>query len=174
VLKNTRSHLLLTFLGIIISIISLSLYSAPDTTSNRATIKAPDWTLKDAQGHDASLSNYQGKPLILHFWATWCPYCKKVQPGLEHLLNKYHTDGLELLGISFREDEGTLPQKVLDDRGFTFKTLVDGDVVATQYRVRGTPTTFFIDREGLVVWVSSGSDPNDPKMEEIVRAMVGE
>lgn len=178
-MKNTHRHLLVTFIGIIVSIISLSLYSAPDstpdTTSNRATNKAPDWTLKDAQGHDVSLSDYQGRPMILHFWATWCPYCKKLQPGLERLLNKYHADGLEFLGISFREDEGTLPQKVLDDRGLTFKTLVDGDAVAKQYGVKGTPTTYFIDKNGLVVWVSNDSDPDDPRMEAVVvRGMLGE
>ena len=164
--KNTRKHLLVTLVGIAVSMITFSINAAPDI--------APDWTLKDAHGQEVSLSDYQNKSLILHFWATWCPYCKKLHPGLERLYQKYKIDGLEVLGISWWEDEGALPQKVLVDRGFTFKTLVDGDAVAKQYGVKGTPTTFFIDKEGVVVWVSNGSDPDDLKMEEVVREMVEE
>ena len=164
--KNPRKHLLAGLVIIAMSVMTLSLSAGPAT--------APAWTLKDANGYGVSLSDYQGKPLILHFWATWCPYCKKLQPGLERLYRKYKEDGLEVLGISWWEDEGALPQKVLEDRGYTFKTLVDGDAVANQYGVKGTPTTFFINKEGLVVWMTNGSDPDDPKLEEVVRGMLGD
>ena len=84
---------------------------------------APDFTLKDASGEDVSLSDYRGKVVILHFWATWCPYCKRLQPGLDALYKKYQQDGVELLGISFSEDADADPQGTLDKRGHKFKTL---------------------------------------------------
>ena len=162
--KNSRKHLLAGLIGIILSVMSLSL--------NAAT--APDWILKDANGNEVSLSDYREKALILHFWATWCPYCKKLQPGLERLYRKYKEDGLEVLAISWWEDEDARPQEVLEDRGVTFKTLLDGDDVAKEYGVKGTPTTFFINKRGKLIWVTNGSDPDDPKMEEVLRGMLAD
>jgi peroxiredoxin len=123
---------------------------------------APAFSLHDASGENVSLADFEGRPLVLHFWATWCPYCKKLQPGLERLGQEYRDRGLVVLGISFREDEGTRPQEVLEKRGLTFQTLVEGDSVASLYGVRGTPTTFFINRAGEVVAVSNTSNPDDP------------
>lgn len=133
-----------------------------------AAAVAPDWTLADADGNSVSLSDYKNKPVILHFWATWCPYCKKVQPGLDRLYRQHHQQGLEVLGISWWEDEGAEPQKELENRGHRFKTLINGDAVAKKYGVRGTPTTFFIDRNGEIVWVSNTSNPDDPALEKAV------
>ena len=169
-IKILRRYLLITSIGIVVSMIPLSLNSA----SESKTSIVPNWTLRDAQDQEISLSDYQGKPFILHFWATWCPYCKKVQPGLERLYSKYKSDGLEVIGISWWEDEGAEPQKVLEDRGLTFKTLVNGDAVAKQYGVKGTPATFFINKDSQVVWMTTDSDPNDPEMEEVVKRMLGE
>lgn len=134
--------------------------------------QAPEWTLKDAEGNEVSLSDYRGKPLILHFWATWCPYCTKLQPGLESLYQDFQQDGLELLGISFLEDEGAEPQKALESRGHTFKTVINGDEVAKEYGVKGTPTTFFIDRNGTVIWMTNNSNPDDPAFEQAVEYLL--
>jgi cytochrome c biogenesis protein CcmG/thiol:disulfide interchange protein DsbE len=123
---------------------------------------APEFTLNNANGEAVSLADYRGRPVLLHFWATWCPYCKKLQPGLVATRDSFHEQGLVLLGISFREDEGTQPQAVLQSRGMDFMTLIDGDDVASAYDVSGTPTTFFIDRQGELVGRTSKSDPADP------------
>ncbi len=171
IVNNLRRIHLRRYLSMALIMTCMSMVSV---SSQAQELKAPDWTLNDAQGRDVSLSDYYGKPLILHFWASWCPYCKKLQPGLERLYQQYHADGLEVLGINWREDAGVQPQKVLERRGITFKTLVEGDAVADQYGVRGTPTTFFIDKEGVVVWVTIDSDPDNPGMEEVVRQMLEE
>jgi peroxiredoxin len=133
--------------------------------------KAPDFVLSDATGRMVSLSDYRGKPLILHFWATWCPYCRKLQPGLTALQSRYGDSGLVVLGVSFREDKGADPQAVLERRGHRFTTLVEGDDVAATYGVRGTPTTFFIDRRGSVVGMTHTSDPEDPSLAELAAAI---
>ena len=114
---------------------------------------APDFTLKDASGEDVSLSDYRGKVVILHFWATWCPYC---------------------IRLHFSEDADADPQGTLDKRGHKFKTLLKGGRVAGLYQVSGTPTTFFIDRNGLLRAVTMSSDPDEPGLEKMVQLLVNE
>ena len=122
---------------------------------------APDFVLQDASGAHVSLKDFRGKPLVLHFWASWCPYCEKVQPGLQAIADARAGQDLVLLGISFREDDGIEPQSVLRSRGHQFKTLLMGEEVAEMYSVRGTPTTVFIDRDGRIVGMTHSSDPED-------------
>jgi len=124
-----------------------------------------DWSLKTQNGKDISLSLYKDKPIILHFWATWCPYCKKLQPKLVELQKKYQSSGVEIIAISFNEDEGALPQDVLASRGYTFLTAINGDEVAESYSVRGTPTTFFINKNKEVIFKSTSSNVNDPRLD---------
>ncbi len=129
--------------------------------------KAPDFVLPAADGTLVSLKDFRGRPLVIHFWATWCPYCRKVQPGLQALADKHADQGLVLIGISFREDEGATPQAVLDERGHRFTTLLDGDEVADMYDVRGTPTTIFLSADGTVIGATHTSDPADPILERL-------
>lgn len=131
-----------------------------------------NWALSTQSGENVSWHSLQGKPLILHFWATWCPYCKKLQPGLEKLHKKYQSQELQLIGISFREDPGTYPQTVLNNRGHEFTTLVDGDHVAELFGVSGTPTTLFINADGLILGVTRTSNPEDPDLEKAVKILL--
>lgn len=134
--------------------------------------KAPNWTLTTQNGQEVTLAQYQGKPVILHFWATWCPYCKKLQPTLLSLTEKYMTDDVVLLGVSFNEDEGSMPQTVLDERGHNFITAINGDETADLYGVVGTPTTFFINRKGQIIFKSTSSNTADPRLELAMKEIV--
>ena len=125
---------------------------------------APDFSLPDPQGKVHTLAEYKGKPLILHFWATWCPYCKKLQPGLDSIAKDYKNTDLQVLGISFNEDDGAMPGEVLRKRSIHFPTLINGESAAKNYGVPGTPTTVFINRAGEIIWVTNISDPNDPSL----------
>lgn len=134
---------------------------------------APAWQLHTQNGENISLSDYQGTPVILHFWATWCPYCKKLQPKLVELEEKYQKSGIKLIAISFNEDDDARPQDEINARGYHFITAVNGESVAMLYGVRGTPTTFFINRQGKAIYKSTSSDINNPKLalavEEIIK-----
>ena len=134
--------------------------------------KAPVWQLQTEQGQVVKSSDFKDKPLIIHFWATWCPYCKKLQPGLDRLYSKYQKDGLQLISISIREDEGAKPQSVLDARGLNLKTVINGEKVAEQFGVPGTPTTIFIDKKGNIIAQTQSSDPDDPRLEQVVKYLV--
>ena len=133
---------------------------------------APPWQLKTQDGQTISLKQYQNKPVILHFWATWCPYCKRLQPKLVSLQKKYQASGVEIVSVSFNEDEGALPQSEIYSRGYDFITAVNGEPVAANYGVRGTPTTFFINRLGEVLFKSTSSDITDPRLELAVQEII--
>ena len=133
---------------------------------------AKPWQLKTQTGEVVSLDQYKNKPVILHFWATWCPYCKKIQPTLVELQKKYQAEGVELLAISFNEDDGALPQDEIKRRGFSFITAVIGKDVAQLYGVRGTPTTFFINRDNEIIFKTSSSNKDDPRFDLAMKAIV--
>jgi len=156
------------FLFIVLS----SLVSFICDANNETTDIAPNWQLKTHAGKSISLADYQGKPVILHFWATWCPYCKKLQPKLVELEEMYKHTGIEIVAISFNEDEGVNPQDSIVQRGFQFITAVAGDKVAQQYGVKGTPTTFFINRNGKVIFKSTSANVEDPRLELAVKEIV--
>jgi cytochrome c biogenesis protein CcmG/thiol:disulfide interchange protein DsbE len=143
-----------------------------DAASKMEESVAPNFELTHADGQPFNLHDYAGKPVILHFWATWCPYCKKLQPGLEKLRLKYQHTDLQMIGISFKEDVGATPGQSLLERGVKMKTLVLGDEVAKLYGVRGTPTTVFIDRTGHIAWVTNTSNPDDPNLEKALQFLV--
>ncbi|WP_299573586.1 TlpA disulfide reductase family protein [uncultured Shewanella sp.] len=136
--------------------------------------QAKAFTLNDAEGNKWSFAEYAGKPIVIHFWATWCPYCKKLQPGLERLRLTHLDSDLEMIAISFNEDKGAMPAAALAERGIGMKTLVEGDSVAELYGVTGTPTTVFINRSGQLVWLTRISDPDSPKLAQAIDFLLSE
>lgn len=158
------------FTFILLTTISLA---QEDAATTAELPMMPEWQLYNEAGQLVKSSDFLGKPLVIHFWATWCPYCKKLQPGLEKLYQKYQADGLQMIAISLREDKGATPQKELDSRGITFKTLINGDDVGMNlFNVSGTPTTIFIDKAGHVIGSTSVSEPDDPRLEKTVKYIV--
>ncbi|WP_220465069.1 TlpA disulfide reductase family protein [Colwellia sp. MB02u-9] len=134
--------------------------------------QAPAWQLKTQYGDTISSAQFDGQATILHFWATWCPYCKVLQPKLVELEKKYQQQGVKLVAISFNEDDGVLPQDELAARGYSFPTAVHGDEVASLYGVNGTPTTFFINKHKQVIFKYTSADTSDPRLELAVQAIV--
>ena len=139
--------------------------SAPPSNQYR---KAPSWTLENAEGELVSSEDFAGKATIIHFWGTWCPYCKKLHPGLERVRAKYESQGLEVIGISVNEPIGAKPAEVLKERGIHFPTLLEGDDVAAEaFEVYGTPTTIFISPQGEILGQTMESNPDDPRFDKI-------
>jgi thiol-disulfide isomerase/thioredoxin len=134
------------------------------STVNESPYQSTDWQLSNLQGEKIKLSDYQGQPVLLVFWATWCPYCKKLLPGIEALNKKYASKGLKIIGVNIRED--WKPKVYWANHGYTFDAVLDGDEVAKIYGVNGTPGIVFIDREGKVLGVQSFSDPEHPLLEK--------
>lgn len=111
---------------------------------------APDFTLQTLEGESLSLSDLRGKAVVLNFWATWCPPCQGEMPELQAAYDDHASGGLVVLGVNQAEEMATV-QAFLDDRGLTFPIVLDSQYEASQrYQVNSLPTTFFIDRNGVI------------------------
>ena len=110
---------------------------------------APDFELYNLDGETVKLSNLRGKIVLINFWATWCEPCKVEMPLFEE---RYQITGsdLEILAVNFDEPEQEVRQFV-DEFGLSFPVLLDpGAEVQNLYRIRGYPTTFVVNEEGII------------------------
>ena len=111
---------------------------------------APDFALKGLDGNVVRLSDLRGKPVLINFWATWCPPCKEEMPTLQAAYQKYRDQGTVFLGVDLKEDAGTI-QDFVQKNGYRWTFLLDPEArVSTAYQVSAIPTTYFIDGEGIV------------------------
>lgn len=136
---------------------------AEEETLEQDDTSAPSWSLQKADISYGSES-LVGKPYVIHFWATWCPYCKKLQPGLDSMSKDYQDTGIATYAVSFWENAKAKPIKEMQRRGLDLEVLINGDEVAKAFNVQGTPTTLFVDHEGEIVARLTTSDPNDPQI----------
>ncbi|MGB9774129.1 MAG: peroxiredoxin family protein [Bacteroidota bacterium] len=112
---------------------------------------APDFVLPHTQNRKIKLSDYRGKVVIVDFWATWCPPCRAEIPGFIDLYSKYKDKGFVMLGISL--DEGGLSDVVpfVKQYKMNYPVLIgNSQVVAAYGGIRGIPTTFIIDKKGMI------------------------
>jgi cytochrome c biogenesis protein CcmG, thiol:disulfide interchange protein DsbE len=138
---------------------------APDTLKGKL---APDFALRDLDGHEVRLSDLRGRPVLLDFWATWCGYCREALPAVEMMHRSLAAKGLLVFGIDAEESE--LAHDYLQKYGYTLPSLVDRKEEAVKlYRVESWPTTVLIDREGKVAYYDSGFEPE--KLRDAIRAL---
>jgi peroxiredoxin len=106
-----------------------------------------NFTLQDLQGNSWTLKDLRGKVVLVNFWATWCPPCRKEMPDLEALGKRFKGQGLMILAISDEDAAKVTP--FIAEKQFTFPILLDpGRKVNTLFDVEGIPKTFIYDREG--------------------------
>jgi peroxiredoxin len=112
---------------------------------------APDFTLKDLRREEVSLKEFRGKVVLLNFWATWCPPCRKEVPSMVELYGKYKDRGLEIIGVNLDKLGKSEVKKFSLEHKMNFPILLDpaGDIAAL-YRVVALPTTIFLDRNGRI------------------------
>ncbi len=117
---------------------------------------APDFLLEALDGPETRLSDYRGQPVVLNFWAKWCVSCRKEMPQLIEAYDSHRDDGLVVVGLNLQESESII-RPFVDEFGINFPVLIDRDgEVGDDYRLVGLPTTFFIDRDGVVESVLIG------------------
>ncbi len=111
---------------------------------------APTFALARIDGERVDMRELLGAPLVLNFWATWCEPCRIEMPLLQSRYAAGREAGLRILAINFDEPEA-LVSSFVEDLGLTFDILLDpGAYVQGLYRVRGYPTTFFVDARGVI------------------------
>ncbi|HZW82222.1 MAG TPA: TlpA disulfide reductase family protein [Candidatus Deferrimicrobium sp.] len=120
---------------------------------------APNFTLTSLDGKKVSLNELKGRPIILNFWATWCPPCKLEMPALDKVYGKSSEKGFTMLTINQQEDVGTI-QKFLKENGYSLPVVLDSSgEVGELYQVQGIPTTVFIDSKGVITDIHTGTMP---------------
>jgi peroxiredoxin len=118
---------------------------------------APDFSLTDVHANKTvKLSDYEGKAVVIYFWATWCAICKTEMPSMEGVYKGYQDDGLMLLAVNVGES-ASQARTYADGLDLTFPILNDaGKGVASNYEIIGYPTFYFIEPNGLVSSVKIG------------------
>jgi peroxiredoxin len=110
---------------------------------------APDFTLTTAAGETLRLSDLRGTPVVLNFWATWCPPCRAELPELQSASERL-TGQVAIVGVNQAEAPAEV-QAFADKLDLTFTVPLDENGDASRlYRVRSLPTTFFIDSSGVI------------------------
>ena len=128
---------------------------------NSNDLRAPGFSLADLEGNTISLDQMRGKVVLLNFWGTWCGPCRKEIPDFINLMKKHNKDGLEIIGITLTSGPPENIKAFADKWGINYKLLTDikGNETqtvtalygqATGKRITGIPTTFIIDREGVI------------------------
>ena len=114
---------------------------------------APDFQLESLDGQSVSLSGLQGNPVMLNFWATWCGPCRAEMPFIQEVYEdeEWREQGLVILAVNVGESSSTV-QSFIEDNGLFFPVLLDKSKKVTRdYNISGIPTTFFIDKNGIMI-----------------------
>ncbi|HDP89069.1 MAG TPA: TlpA family protein disulfide reductase [Thioalkalivibrio sp.] len=144
-------------------------------TSEPGLAPAPKVTLQTLEGDTVVLEDLQGQPVLLTFWATTCPGCVKEMPHLVELYERYHAQGLEVIGVAMAYDPPNQVLAMRNQRQLPYTIALDLDSSAARAfgDVRLTPTTFLIDTRGRIIYKKLGEFDMD-RIENSIRDMLGE
>jgi cytochrome c biogenesis protein CcmG/thiol:disulfide interchange protein DsbE len=153
-----------------------SFAGAGQIPSPREGFPAPDFTLNALGGEPATLSAYRGQVVIVNLWASWCGPCRAEMPALQTVYAANQARGLEVLAVnSTYQDSASDAQAFVHELGLTFPILLDEDgAVSRRYLVRALPSTFFIDRQGVIRTVILGGPMSAATVQSKVEALLRE
>lgn len=153
--KRTIIILVVAFVAVVFGVLRaarLTKFSEATAEDKGGVFKpAPDFTLLDIHGNKKSLSDFKGKVVILDFWATWCPPCRKEIPHFVELYDDYKERGLEIIGVALDKDGEKVVSLFINENGIDYTVLLGDREVSNLYGgIPYIPTTFIIDREGRI------------------------
>ena len=130
--------------------------------------KASEISLPDTKGSNLSLSSLQGKVVLIDFWASWCGPCRRSEPELKKLYEKYQSKGFEIYGISVDEDKFAWKTAIKQDKINWLHVNDDKGVVAGKWNVMYIPNTYLLDKTGKVVAVN----PPHQQLDELIQKLL--
>lgn len=136
---------------------------------------AEEFTLADRDGKQVSLRHFRGEVVMLNFWASWCKPCRQEMPILEQLYKRYKALGFTLIAINV-DDDPAKGAALLRDVPVTFPVLFDGKgEVSALYKLKGMPSSIFIDRKGQLRYLHTGYKAGDEQeYDKQIRALIRE
>jgi len=159
----------------LIVVILLILTACTSFLPSDAEGQAPDFSLPHLleEGKRVALSDYRGQPVVVNFFANWCAPCREEMPTLEATYQTHREEGLVILGIGTQDDQQPLSELVTS-LGITFPVVWDeSDEMSDAYRVRAMPTTFFVNREGIIEQTIIGA-LTEEQLEQEVKALLSQ
>jgi len=136
-------------------------------------LTAPDFTLKTIEGESITLSSLRGQPILLNFWATWCPFCRDEMPAFQNVYEEHKDDGF--IVISITEEVGSEMDNVIefrDNYNLTFPILLDeGGVVTRRYHVNSLPRTLLVNPDGVINNIILGGPITENAVKQELSAM---
>jgi thiol-disulfide isomerase/thioredoxin len=140
--------------------------------SPREGFLAPDFTLDTLNGTQVTLFDLRGKVVVINLWTSWCPPCRAEMPAIENVYQANREQGLEVLAVnSTYQDNEANAAAFVQELGLTFPVLLDRDgSVSNRYQLRALPTTYFIDRQGVIRSVVLGG----PMSESLIQSKVAD
>ncbi|QEN04995.1 TlpA family protein disulfide reductase [Thiospirochaeta perfilievii] len=135
-------------------------------------VPSPDFTIKNLNGEDVTLSDYKGQALLLNFWASWCGPCKMEMPSMERLEQIGKDKNFRVLAVNLAEPKETV-EAFIDNNNYTFDVLLDSDnQIGLMYGARSIPTTYLVDKDGNIVGGKIGTHEwDDPKIVAILEEL---
>jgi thiol-disulfide isomerase/thioredoxin len=120
---------------------------------------APDWTANNIHGEPVSFPDVaNGRPTVVVFWATWCPYCKAFMPYLDDIQNDYASDGVQVIAINAKERGIGDPVPYIESLGFPLIGILEGDEIAEDYDIQFIPGLMVVDGSGVVSYRRASTD----------------
>jgi peroxiredoxin len=163
---------------IVITAISAGAADAPSNPSALVGVHerkpAPNFVLKDAFGKTATLKQYQGRIVVLDFWATWCTGCKKEIPWFSEYQKRYGARGLRIVGVAMDDGGWNVAKPFLRDTRVPYRMLLGTEATATKYEIQSLPDTFLIDRHGRIAAMYRARLVDRKELETSIEAVLSE
>ncbi len=171
--KNLSSFFLV-LCSLLCLIMVLTISSARAAEQVKMNAPAPDFTLPTLDGKDLSLSSLKGKVVLVAFWSIYCHVCRQELPKLNGVYKKYKNQGLEVIGVAIDREPAESVQGEVRKDGLSFPILLDKEKKAMKtYQARGLPTTFLLDRNGIVVEKKIGMyEWSSPEAEQLIEKLL--
>ncbi|MHB1402082.1 MAG: TlpA family protein disulfide reductase [Thiobacillus sp.] len=158
------------------SAIAADLPPLSHSLTRQAPKPAPALKLKDLDGQPYDLAQLKGKVVLINFWATWCPPCRREMPSMERLSQTLKGEAFSVLAVDVGENADTIETFTGQlDTALTFPILLDTRSRTMQaWKVAGLPTTFLVDKQGRIVASAIGGREFDhPEMIRAIRKLLG-
>ena len=151
-------------LGLIAAVAAMVGYTACSPSQVHHKVKdaalrhqAPEFSLRDQDGHVVHLADYKGKVVLIDFWATWCGPCNIEIPWFRQFESKYKDRGFEVLGVSMDETGWKAVKPFAERKKMNYRIVLGDDRTGDLYGgIQALPTAFIIDREGRIASIHIG------------------
>jgi len=141
-----------------------------NTSAPQAGFTAPDFTLTSMDGETYTLSELKGNAVLVNLWATWCPPCRAEMPAIEKMYQEYKDQGLIVLAVDMTyQDDPKAVTPFIEEYNLNFPILLDEKaLVGSAYQLRSLPSSYFINRAGVINEVVIGG----PMAEALLRTRI--